>query len=144
MTEHDLSGVVLTEAIYIHKILGPGLLESAYEKCLTYRLNKAGLSVEVQKPIPLVFEEVNLECGFRCDLLVENKLIVEVKAVEQLNDVHTAQVITYLKLTDKKLGLLINFNVVRLKYGIKRLINTKNRNDNEVKIEELNNEIQFD
>ena len=94
-----------------------------YEECLGYRLIKSGFRIEKQKPIPLVFEEVKLECGFRCDLLVEGKIIVEVKSVENLNDIHLAQVITYLKLTGVKLGLLINFNVLQLKDGIKRVVN---------------------
>ena len=123
MTENELSRYLIGEAINVHKRLGPGLLESVYEECLGYRLIKSGFRIEKQKPIPLVFEEVKLECGFRCDLLVEGKIIVEVKSVENLNDIHLAQVITYLKLTGVKLGLLINFNVLQLKDGIKRVIN---------------------
>jgi GxxExxY protein len=123
MTENELSNVVIGEAIDVHSRLGPGLLESVYEECLVYKLIKAGLMVEKQKAIPLVFEEVKLECGFRCDILVENKLIIEVKAVEALSDVHLAQVLTYLKLTDVRLGLLMNFNVLRLKEGIRRVVN---------------------
>ena len=123
MTENELSNIVIGEAIYVHQTLGPGLLESVYEECLVHRLIKRGLHVERQKPIPLIFEEVKLECGFRCDILVERLLIVEVKATDALNDVHLAQVLTYLKLTGVKLGLLMNFNVVRLKDGIKRVVN---------------------
>ena len=123
MTENELSRYLIGEAINVHKRLGPGLLESVYEECLGYRLIKSGFRIEKQKPIPLVFEEVKLECGFRCDLLVEGKIIVEVKSVENLNDIHLAQVITYLKLTGVKLGLLINFNVLQLKDGIKRVVN---------------------
>jgi GxxExxY protein len=123
MTENELSNIVIGEAINVHSRLGPGLLESVYEECLVYKLIKAGLMVEKQKAIPLVFEEVKLECGFRCDILVENKLIIEVKAVEALSDVHLAQVLTYLKLTDVRLGLLMNFNVLRLKEGIRRVVN---------------------
>ena len=123
MTENELSRFLIGEAINVHKRLGPGLLESVYEECLGYRLIKSGFRIEKQKPIPLVFEEVKLECGFRCDLLVEGKIIVEVKSVENLNDIHLAQVITYLKLTGVKLGLLINFNVLQLKDGIKRVVN---------------------
>jgi GxxExxY protein len=123
MNENELSSVIIGEGIKVHQQLGPGLLESVYEKCLAYRLIKVGLAIEKQKPIPLIFEEVKLECGFRCDILVEGKLIVEVKAVEGLNDIHLAQVLTYLKLTNTKLGLLMNFNVVRLKEGIKRVVN---------------------
>jgi GxxExxY protein len=123
MTENELSNIIIGEAIYVHQLLGPGLLESVYEECLIHRLLKKSLHVERQKPIPLVFEEVKLECGFRCDILVEQKVIVEVKTVESLNDVHLAQVLTYLKLTGVKLGLLMNFNVVRLRDGIKRIVN---------------------
>ncbi len=123
MNENDLSTIIIGEAIYVHQQLGPGLLESVYEECLLYRLIKRELNVERQKPIPLIFEEVKLDCGFRCDILVERKVIVEVKAVEALNEIHLAQVLTYLKLTQVKLGLLMNFNVVRLKDGVKRVVN---------------------
>lgn len=107
----------------VHSVLGPGLLEKAYQECLFYKLNKAGLYVEKEKPMPLVFEDVRLECGYRIDLLVENKLVLELKCVDALNDVHLAQTLTYMKLGDYKLGLLINFNVARLKEGIKRVVN---------------------
>jgi len=123
MNENELSNIIIGEAIAVHQVLGPGLLESVYEECLVHRLIKRGVNVERQKPIPLIFEEVRMECGFRCDILVDRKVIVEVKAVEGINDVHLAQVLTYLKLTDTKLGLLMNFNVVRLKDGIKRVVN---------------------
>ncbi|MEO5966928.1 MAG: GxxExxY protein [Ferruginibacter sp.] len=123
MTENELSKVVFDSALKVHQNLGPGLLESAYEECLFYEINKTGLLVEKQKPTPLIYEEVKLDVGYRIDLLLENKLIVEVKAVETLNDVHLAQVLTYLKLSNCKLGMLINFNVVLIKNGIKRIIN---------------------
>ena len=123
MTENELSRIVLGQAISVHKALGPGLLESVYETCLYYRLSKTGLMIERQKPIPLVFEEVKLECGFRCDIVVENKLIIEIKSVEGLNEVHFAQVLTYLKLTRIKLVLMLNFNVLQLKDGLKRIVN---------------------
>jgi len=123
MNENELSSVIIGEGIKVHQQLGSGLLESVYEECLAYRLIKVGLAIEKQKPIPLIFEEVRFECGFRCDILVEGGLIIEVKAVEGLNDIHLAQVLTYLKLTNTKLGLLMNFNVVRLKEGIKRVVN---------------------
>ena len=102
--------------------MGPGLLESSYKVCLYYVLTRSGLFVEKEKALPLIFEEVKLDIGYRIDLLVENKVIVETKSVEALTDVHTAQVLTYLKLTQCKVGLLINFNVADLKKGIKRLI----------------------
>ena len=110
-------------AIKVHSALGPGLLESAYKECLFYELCRAGLAVEKEKPLPLVYESVKLECGYRVDLLVEGKLIIEIKAVEAITDVHLAQALTYLKLSNCKLGLLINFNVVLLKQGIKRVVN---------------------
>ena len=123
MTENELSHKIISCAIEVHKALGPGLLESAYLGCLTYELEKNGLLIEKQKPLPLVYKEVKLGAGYRIDLLVEKKVIIELKAVEALNDVHTAQVLTYLKLSGCKLGLLINFNVVKLMNGIKRLVN---------------------
>ena len=113
---------VLDCAFTVHTELGPGLLESAYEECLCYELIQIGLRVEQQKALPLVYKEVRLEAGYRIDLLVENKVIVEIKSVESLNEVHLAQIITYQKLSDCKLGLLVNFNVKRLKDGIKRVI----------------------
>lgn len=122
MTENELSNIVIGLAIKVHKALGPGLLESAYKECLYYEIKKAGLQVEKEKPMPLIYEEVKLDIGFRIDLFVENKLVIDTKSVEALNDVHTAQVITYLKLSKSKLGLLINFNVKYLRDGIKRLI----------------------
>nr|WP_197436719.1 GxxExxY protein [Polaribacter sp. BAL334] len=107
----------------VHKALGPGLLESAYEECLFYELRKRNLNVEKQKPLPLIYEEVKLDVGYRLDLFVENKVIIELKSVENLTDVHLAQILTYLKLSDCRLGLLINFNVALIKYGIKRVVN---------------------
>ena len=117
-----LTEQILKCAFKVHTNLGPGLLESSYKECLWYELNKMGLYAEKEKPLPLVYEEVKLEIGYRIDLLVENKVIVEIKAVEGLNDVHTAQVLTYLKLSGCKIGLLLNFNTSSLKNGIKRLI----------------------
>ncbi|MDI6803143.1 MAG: GxxExxY protein [Bacteroidota bacterium] len=122
MNENELSNIVIGCAIEVHKSLGPGLLESAYKECLAYKIKQEGLFVEKEKPLPLVFEEVKLDCGYRVDLLVEHKLMVEIKSVEAINDIHLAQVLTYLKLSGCKLGLLLNFNVVRLKDGIKRVI----------------------
>lgn len=123
MTENELASKVIGLAIDVHKVLGPGLLESAYKECLFYKIAKEGLKVEKEKPMPLVFEEIKLDCGYRIDLLIENKLVIEIKSVEALNDVHLAQTLTYQKLGNYKLGLLINFNVVLLKNGIKRVIN---------------------
>jgi GxxExxY protein len=123
MTENEITEIVLGCAIKVHKNLGPGLLESAYLECLFYELNKKKLKVEKQKPLPLVYEDVKLDCGYRIDLFVENKVIVELKSVDALNDVHFAQALTCLRLTGCKIGLLINFNVVMLKEGIKRIAN---------------------
>jgi GxxExxY protein len=123
MDENTLSNKVIYQAIEVHKALGPGLLESAYKECLYYRLIKSGFSVKKEKPMPLIFEEIKLECGYRIDLLVEDKVVIEVKSVEALNDVHFAQTLTYMKLGNYKLGLLINFNVTFLKQGIKRIVN---------------------
>ncbi len=123
MTENELSNRIIGKAIEVHRALGPGLLESAYKECLYYKLMQDGLFVQKEKPMPLIFEEVRLECGYRIDLLVENRIVIEIKSVEELNDVHLAQTLTYMKLGDFRLGLLINFNVTLLKNGIKRIAN---------------------
>ena len=123
MTENDIAHVIVGASLAVHKALGPGLLESAYQESLAYKIKQEGLIVEKEKPMPLVFESVHLECGYRLDLLVENKVVVEVKSVDALNDIHLAQILTYLKLGNYKLGLLINFNVTLIKQGIKRVIN---------------------
>lgn len=121
MDINDLTHRVLSCAFEVHTGLGPGLLESAYKECLFYELNLRGLYVEKEKPMPLVFKEVKLDCGYRIDLFVENRLVVELKSVEAINDVHIAQALTYMRLSNTKIGLLLNFNVVSLKTGIKRL-----------------------
>ncbi len=123
MTENEIASSVIGIAIEIHKALGPGLLESAYKECMYYKIRTSGLLIEKEKPMPLIYEEVKLDCGYRIDLLVEKKLVIEIKSVDALNDIHLAQTLTYLKLGNYKLGLLINFNVVFLKSGIKRVIN---------------------
>jgi GxxExxY protein len=123
MTENEISGKIIGCAIEVHKLLVPGLLESAYVECLFYELQKAGLFVEKQKPLPLMYKEVRLDAGYRLDLIVGHKVIVEVKSIESLNDIHTAQVLTYLKLSGCKSGLLMNFNVLLLVDGLKRLEN---------------------
>lgn len=123
MNVNEVSGIVVDRAIKVHRELGPGFLESSYVECLYYELRKRELLVEKQKPLPLVYEEVKLEIGYRIDLLVEKKVVVEVKSIEALNDVHLAQILTYLKLSGCKIGLLINFNVKLLKHGIRRVIN---------------------
>ena len=113
---------ILDSAYKVHTALGPGLLESAYRACLAYELRKKGLSVEEEKQLPLVYEEVKLDCGYRIDLLVEGQVVIELKTVDAFTDVHIAQVLTYLRLSGNHIGLLINFNVKSLKNGIKRLI----------------------
>lgn len=123
MTENEIAHKIVGAALEVHKALGSGLLESAYKECLAHKLKQMGLAVEKEKPVPLIFEEVQLEVGYRIDILVERKVVIEIKSVESLNDVHLAQTLTYLKLGNYKLGLLINFNVALLKYGIKRVIN---------------------
>ena len=124
MKENEITEQILKAAFAVHTALGPGLLESAYEECLFYELAQMGLNVTKQKPMPLIYKEVKMDIGYRVDLLVENCVVVEVKAVEAFNDVHLAQVLTYLKLSNCKLGLLLNFNVKSLKTGIKRVILT--------------------
>ena len=114
--------IVLDCSFKIHSELGPGLLESVYEHCLFHELTKSGLVVYQQKPVPLVYKEVKLETGYRIDLYVENKIVIEVKSIEALANIHLAQVLTYLRLSESKLGLLVNFNVLHLKDGIKRVI----------------------
>ncbi len=123
MTENEISEKIIGCAIQVHRELGPGLLESSYETALEYELVQIGLLVERQKPLPLIYKDVRLDCGYRVDLLVEKKVVVELKAVEALNDLFLAQTLTYLKLTNCKLGLLMNFNVLLMKDGIRRVVN---------------------
>jgi GxxExxY protein len=123
MELEELTKTIIGIAIKVHTQLGPGLLESAYKECLFYEIQKHEIFVEKEKPMPLIYEQLKLEIGYRLDLLVDNKLVIEIKAVEGLNDVHVAQTLTYLKLGNYKLGLLINFNVSLLKNGIRRIIN---------------------
>ena len=120
---NQLSGSIITAAINVHRQLGPGLLESAYEACLVYELSLQSLKVEQQKPLPVKYKTVELDCAYRLDLLVNNSVIVEIKAVEKLLPIHSAQLLSYLKLSNCPLGLLINFNSVLLKDGLKRIVN---------------------
>ena len=122
LLHEELTGSILHCAYKVHSALGPGLLESAYEECLHYELDKAGLKVIKQKPMPLIYEEKRLDLGYRIDLLVESKVIIEIKSVDALNPVHFAQLLTYMKLSECRIGFLINFNVQSLKDGIKRVI----------------------
>ncbi len=122
MHENEIGTLILDAAFQVHKELGPGLLESTYETCISYEASQMGLLIETQIPLPVIYKEVRLDCGYRIDIRAENKVIVEVKAVEKLNDVHLAQLLTYMKLSGCKLGYLINFNVKFLKDGIRRVV----------------------
>lgn len=123
MVENDITEIIIGCAIKVHRAIGPGLLESAYEECLFYELNKTNLKIEKQKALPLIYEDIKLECGYRMDIVVENKVIVEIKSIEKLIDIHLAQILTYLKLSNCKVGLLINFNELKLIDGVKRVVN---------------------
>jgi GxxExxY protein len=123
MEINEITGEIIGCCIEIHKELGPGLLESAYEECLAYELNNAGLIFERQKALPVRYKEIRIEYGYRMDFVVENEVVVELKSVEIMTNVHTAQILTYMKLAQINAGLLINFNVSLLKNGIKRFIN---------------------
>ena len=120
---NQLTETIIGAAIEVHRALGPGLLESAYEACLAFELTQRGLKVEQQKPLPIIYREVNLDCGYRPDLLVEDAVIVEIKAVARLAPIHQAQLLSYLKLSGCKVGLLLNFNVEIMKSGIRRVVN---------------------
>ncbi|PIU83067.1 MAG: GxxExxY protein [Elusimicrobia bacterium CG06_land_8_20_14_3_00_38_11] len=120
---NKITETIIGVAINIHRELGPGLLESAYEVCLVYALAKSGLKIEQQKALPIVYHGIKLDCGYRLDLVVENEVIVEIKSVEKILPIHKAQLMTYLKLSGYKVGLLINFNVEILKNGIRRVVN---------------------
>lgn len=123
MSTNSLTRLIIGAAIEVHKVLGPGLLESTYEACLFYELNQKGLLVEKQKELPVIYKEVELEIGYRIDLIVENEIIIELKSVKEILPIHTAQLLSYLKLSNLNLGLLINFNEARLIDGVKRIIN---------------------
>jgi GxxExxY protein len=120
---NKVTETIISAAVDVHRALGPGLLESAYEACMVYDLAKAGLKVEQQKPLPIVYRGIKLECAYRLDLMIDNEVIVEIKSVEKFLPIHQAQLLSYLKLSERKVGLLINFNVKILKNGIKRVVN---------------------
>ena len=122
MTDNEITHEIIGAAIEVHKHLGPGLLESAYEECLSHELELRKLKVERQKPVPVVYKNTKLECGYRIDLLVEGRIVVELKSIEAFARIHEAIILTYLRLSDHHLGLLINFNVPTLKDGIRRFI----------------------
>ena len=123
MTHNEITGIIIETSIRIHRQLGPGLLESVYRSVLGYELRKQGFHVLVEEPIPLVWDEMRLELGFRADLIVNDMIVVETKSVESIHPVHKKQLLTYLRITDKRLGLLINFNVELLKEGVTRVVN---------------------
>jgi len=123
MTHNQIAKIIVNEAFHIHRSIGPGMLESAYTHCLAYRLNKAGLCIKREVPVSLIFEDVKLECGYRADLIVEKLVLIEIKSIEKIIDIHLAQTLTYLKFLDLQLGLLINFNSLLLKDGIRRVVN---------------------
>lgn len=122
MKYEELTKTIIGAAREVHKNLGPGILESAYEECLAYELKQNGLNIERQKSIPIHYKTIILDCGYRIDLLVENKIVVELKSVEEINLIHEAQILTYMKFAQKNVGLLINFNVTILKNGLKRYV----------------------
>lgn len=126
MNINELTRLVIGGAIEVHRQLGPGLLESAYEEYLGYELGQIGLNIERQKGVPIVYKEVKLEYGYRIDILVENTVVIELKSVESLTPVHEAQILTYMKFAEKKIGLLINFNVNMLKNGLRRYVLWRN------------------
>ena len=119
---NELTEQILKYAFKVHSALGPGLLESSYKECLFYELNKNGIYAEKEKPMPLYYEDIKMDIGYRLDLLIDNRVVVEIKCVEAFTDVHTAQLITYLKLSKCKVGLLLNFKTASLKKGIKRIM----------------------
>jgi len=123
MEFEEITKKIINCAMDVHTALGPGLLENVYKECLFYKLCKAGFNVEKEKPVPVVFEGITLDCGYRFDLLVDNKIVIEIKSVKKIEDIHVSQILTYLKLGKFKVGLLINFNVTSLKNGIKRVVN---------------------
>ena len=123
MESNEISGQVVDAAMKVHSSLGPGLLENAYEACLKYELQKRGMQAERQVALPVVYDGVRIELGYRLDLLVENEIIVELKAVERLTRIHEAQLLSYLKLSNKRIGHLLNFNVLRHRDGVKRMVN---------------------
>jgi GxxExxY protein len=118
----NITSAIIAAAIEVHKELGPGLLESAYEECLAYELSAIGLNVQRQKAVPVVYKDIKLDLGYRIDILVENAVVIELKTVDAFNPVHEAQILTYMKFSNKRVGLLLNFNVTLLKNGIKRYV----------------------
>ena len=123
MGEEDIIKAILAEAIYIHKTIGPGMLESVYKTCLAYRLTKSGLYIETEKPVPVIFEDVKMDCGYRADIVVEKSVVVDTKTIEGIGPIQIAQVLTYLRFLYIRHGLILNFHTVLMKDGIKRVLN---------------------
>jgi len=123
MNDEEIIKIILDEAFYIHKAIGPGMLENVYKTCLAYRLRKRGLYVEMEKPVPVIFEEVKMDCGYRADLVVERIIIIDTKTIDAIGDLQISQLLTYLRFLHLRKGLIINFNSVMLKDGLKRVIN---------------------
>ena len=123
MNEEELITVILDEAFYIHKTIGPGMLENVYKTCLAYRLRQRGLLVETEKPVPVIFEEVRMDCGYRADLVVEYKVIIDTKTIDAIGDIQISQLLTYLRFLKLRHGVILNFKTVLMKNGIKRVLN---------------------
>jgi len=123
MAQEEVIKLILDEAIYIHKSVGPGMLENVYKNCLVYRLRKRGLFIEVEKPIPVFFENIRMECGYRADIVAENSVVVDTKSIDVICPLQIAQVLTYLTFLNMRYGLILNFNTVLMKEGIKRVLN---------------------
>ena len=123
MSQEDIIKIILDEAFYIHKIIGPGMLENVYKNCMAYRLKKRGLFVEIEKPIPVIFEEVKMECGYRADIVAEKSVVVDTKSIDAIGPLQIAQVLTYLRFLNLRHGLILNFNTLLMKDGIKRVLN---------------------
>jgi GxxExxY protein len=123
MNEEDIIKIILDEAFYIHKTIGPGMLENVYQTCLTHRLREKGLYVETEKAVPVFFEDIKMECGYRADIVVEKRVIIDIKNIEAIADIHVAQMLTYLRFLNIRHGLILNFKTVLLKNGIRRVLN---------------------
>jgi GxxExxY protein len=123
MSEEEIIKIILDEAFHVHKTIGPGMLEKVYQTCLAYRLRQRGLFVEVEKPVPVVFEDIRMECGYRADIVVERCVVVDTKNIEAIGPLQVAQLLTYLRFLSLRFGLILNFNSVLMKDGIKRVIN---------------------
>ena len=123
MNEEEIIKIALNEAFYIHKTIGPGMLENVYKTCLAYRLRQRGLNVETEKPVPVFFESVRMDCGYRADIVVERMVIIDTKVIDSITDIHIAQILTYLRFLGLRHGLILNFKTTLLKNGIKRVLN---------------------